>query len=120
MKVIIAGGRDITIQELVDETVAEFQATIGEITEVVCGGATGVDTLGKRWAESRRIPVKTFPAEWNKHGAAAGPIRNREMAKYADALILVWDGKSRGSASMKREAQRHLPGLKIICERVLP
>lgn len=67
----------------------------------------GVDTLGKEWARLHEIPVKFFYADWNTHGKAAGPIRNEEMASYADALILVWDGKSRGSGDMLQRAKAH-------------
>jgi hypothetical protein len=52
-----------------------------------------------------------IPARWDTEGKAAGPKRNKRMAEAADALILVWDGKSKGSASMKSEAQKR--GLKI-------
>lgn len=82
-----------------------------DITEVVCGMARGIDTCGMKWAEARNIPVKRFPADWKRHGKASGPIRNEEMARYADALILVWLGNSRGSADMKERAKNH--GLKI-------
>lgn len=46
-------------------------------------------------------------SDWKRDGKAAGPIRNRAMAEYADALILVWDGSSRGSGNMLGEARRH-------------
>ena len=73
------------------------------ISEVVCGMAKGADLLGKRWAESKRIPVKEFPADWNRYGRSAGPIRNAQMRDYADALIVfIWDG-SRGSANMLKQ-----------------
>lgn len=99
MKVIIAGSRTITDLAIVKKAVKDSGF---EITEVVCGQAKGVDTLGFQYAFDNNIPIKTFPADWETHGKAAGPIRNMQMAKYADALILVWDGKSRGSDNMKR------------------
>lgn len=49
------------------------------ITGVIEGCAPGADTLGGIWAASRGIPVEEFPADWNEHGSAAGPIRNREQ-----------------------------------------
>lgn len=100
MKVIIAGGRNIKDKELVLNSVIKANL---EIDEVVCGMAHGVDLLGKELADEREVPVEPFPADWIKHGKAAGPIRNKEMAEYADALILIWDGKSKGSANMKKE-----------------
>jgi hypothetical protein len=112
MKVIIAGGRDIKSEAVVLEAIMRAQVLDGfTITEVVSGGAKGVDRFGEQWALAVGLPVKWFHAEWEKHGTAAGPIRNRQMAEYAEALILVWDGKSRGSASMKREATKR--GLKV-------
>jgi glycerophosphoryl diester phosphodiesterase len=69
------------------------------ITEVVSGTASGVDILGERWARLRQIPVKRFPANWSL-GKRAGYLRNVEMACYAEAVIVVWDGVSRGSKHM--------------------
>lgn len=108
MKVIIAGGRDIHDRTHVE---AAIRKSGFEIDEVVEGGADGVDELGHVWAVENEIPCTHFHPDWDKHGRAAGPIRNAQMADYADALILVWDGESRGSASMKREAEKR--GLKI-------
>jgi hypothetical protein len=73
------------------------------IEQVVSGGASGVDTAGENFANIVDIEIERFPADWNTHGKAAGPIRNKQMAEYADALLLIWDGESRGSASMKNE-----------------
>ena len=103
MKVIIAGGRDITDECALNA--ALFKSPFN-VTEVVCGKAAGTDTLGSNWAIANTVPVKYFPANWNTYGRAAGPIRNKEMADYADALILIWDGKSRGSANMLKTMQQ--------------
>ncbi len=102
MKVIIAGGRNITDPSLLTAAVHDSEF---EITEIVEGGAKGVDDMAFNFASHRGVSCKTFPADWKKHGSKAVPIRNTEMAAYADALILIWDGKSRGSADMLRKAQ---------------
>lgn len=60
----------------------------------------GADALGEHWATAHGIPVERFPADWDKHGRAAGPIRNEAMAREGDALVVFWDGESRGSYSM--------------------
>lgn len=103
MKTIIAGSRAIKDYLIVEHAIKEsgFQ-----ITEVVCGDAPGVDRLGAKWADKHHIPVKHFPADWDKHGKAAGPIRNDQMAKYASALIAVWDGVSSGTEDMIEKAKK--------------
>ena len=102
MRVIIAGGRDVTDYSYVLDAVNESKF---DITTVVSGGASGVDSLGERYAKENKIKLEIFPADWNKHGKAAGPIRNREMANTADALIAIWDGISRGTKNMIETAQ---------------
>ncbi len=97
MKTIIAGSRDI---EDYAEVVKGIEGAGFLITEVVSGKARGVDSLGERWAIENFKPVKEFPANWEMHGKAAGPIRNREMANYAEALIAIFDGKSPGTKNM--------------------
>lgn len=103
VKVIIAGSRSIGSYEDVGRAIEKAPF---EITEVVSGGAQGVDQLGKFWAYQAGIPSKQFNAHWSEHGKAAGPIRNREMAAYADALIAIWDGKSRGTKNMIEEMEK--------------
>lgn len=103
MRTIIAGSRTITDPNVIEEAV---KASGFIITEVVCGGAAGVDTLGKDWAVLRGIPVKTFMADWETHGKAAGPIRNEEMAKYADQVICIFDVQAacKGTKNMSKKA----------------
>ena len=104
MKVIIAGGRTIIEPSHI---IYAIEQSCFSMTEVVCGEAAGVDTMGKRWAEWHGIPWASFPANWDRHGKGAGHIRNGEMAAYADALIAIWDGKSRGTANMIEQACAH-------------
>lgn len=103
MKTIIAGSRHITDYDVVLEAIKKSGF---HISEVVCGTAKGVDSLGERYGKLEDILVKRFPAKWNEHGNKAGILRNIQMAQYADALILVWDGKSKGSANMLKEAKK--------------
>lgn len=110
MKVIIAGSRGIKDMRVVKAAMDLAMADGIIPTEVVSGGAPGVDWLGEHWADERLIPIKRFPANWNKFGKAAGMKRNAQMAKYADALVAIWDGTSAGTRAMIRMAKEH--GLK--------
>ena len=103
MKTIIAGSRDITDYAIV--CTAGYYSGIG-ITEVVSGGVRGVDKLGEQYAKDYELRLKVFPADWNKYGNRAGPIRNEQMGDYADALIAVWDGKSHGTKHMIEYAKK--------------
>lgn len=116
MKTIIAGGRDITDYQIL---LAAVEASDLEcnITEVVSGCARGVDELGERWSLKTGRGIATlFPAEWRTQGPAAGPIRNRKMAEYADALIAIWDGKSKGTKNMIETATKL--GLTVYVHRI--
>lgn len=98
MKVIIAGSRSIKDYKFVQECIENSGF---KITEVVSGGADGVDTIGEDysvWILDKR--PKRFLANWKEFGRSAGYKRNLEMARYADALIAIWDGESRGTAHM--------------------
>lgn len=113
MRVIIAGSRTIHNYQYVEEAVKESNFNI---TEVVSGGARGVDKLGEHFARVHGLPCKQFIPDWSV-GPSAGPIRNEQMAKYADALILVWDGYSKGSANMLYNAKKWQ---KKVYEKVIP
>lgn len=104
MRVIIAGSRGITDPSLVWDAI-QSAPFFAQMTEVVHGGAKGVDQLASVLT-SVKWPEKVFQPDWNTHGRAAGPIRNRQMAEYADALVAVWDGVSRGTANMIAEMRK--------------
>lgn len=97
MKVIIAGSRNLNDYNVVARAAAESGM---QITEVVSGGARGVDRLGELWAKRNGLPVRRFPADWDRYGKSAGYRRNEEMGRYADALVACWDGVSRGTKHM--------------------
>lgn len=108
-RTIIAGTRTFgsgvdepVVVEYVDDVVDESGFDVGE---VVSGTARGADHAGELWAEANDVPVEEFPANWDEHGNAAGPIRNSEMAQYADQLIALWDGKSSGTRDMIEKAR---------------
>ena len=113
LRVIIAGGRDIHDYNLVKEAIAECQFPIAT---VVSGGAKGVDAMGEQYAEEMNLKLNIYPADWETHGRAAGPIRNRKMAENADALIAIWDGKSRGTKNMIETATKL--GLLVYVKRI--
>lgn len=126
MKLLIAGGRDFIPQprhwawldELREQYALKGDHGI-EIVEVVHGCQRGADTFGKEWADDRGIQTNPFPADWNRFGSRAGPIRNSEMANYLlteserghDVAVVLFPG-GRGTQSMWAEAVKR--GLKII------
>lgn len=115
MKLIIAGTRTFDNSALLKKEVEAFVGKLyGTQTTLVCGLAPGADMLGYRYAVGQGWQRKGFKADWEKHGPAAGPLRNRLMAKFATHCIVFWDGKSRGTASMIEEAKRARLVLKIV------
>jgi hypothetical protein len=104
MKTIIAGSRNANIPMARLMEIIELAGF--PITEVVSGHLGNIDLLGEQWARGVRIPITVFQAAWGTYGSSAGPRRNRQMADYADALIAIWDGKSRGTLNMIKEATK--------------
>jgi hypothetical protein len=100
MKVIIAGGRGFSDFQLMNSKCNEVLLESGEDIEIVSGTAKGADKMGEHYASIRGFGVKQFPANWGSHGKAAGYIRNKDMADYADMLIAFWDGESKGTQHM--------------------
>lgn len=113
-RVIIAGSRDFNDYALLKEQcehILQDKMRTHQVV-IVSGGAKGADQLGERFAAEHNLAVESHPADWQTHGRAAGPIRNREMALCSQALIAFWDGKSPGTDSMIRLARKE--GLDIV------
>jgi len=111
MRTIIAGSRTITDSDDLDYALTLHMYPV---TTVLCGMAKGADMLGLRYAQANNIPVERYPADWDKHGRSAGYIRNEEMAKNADACIVIWDGVSKGSQHMISLAKKYKLVLTIV------
>lgn len=102
MKLIVAGSRSIKDRELVCKWIRKLvgEGTFHPVVQILTGGAYGVDILAEQWAAVSGVKYKVFPADWDKHGKAAGPLRNSQMAQYGDALLAIWDGESKGTKDM--------------------
>jgi hypothetical protein len=113
VKTIIAGSRWIVGPTARLFLYTNIRDLPWEITEVVSGRARGIDTMGEQWARAHIVPIKPFIPDWYPNGPGgaldrrAGFKRNEEMATYADALLAVWDGTSRGTKDMIERAKRH-------------
>lgn len=104
MKVLVCGGRNFNDPML-------FGSWMGgvmnkhEVTQIIHGGAKGADFMAGKFAEWKGIPVRVFPADWKKHGKAAGPIRNKQMLEEGGPdLVLAFPG-GRGTQNMVEQAR---------------
>lgn len=100
MKLIVAGGRYYELDE-VDCYILGKLHELYHITEIVSGGCAGADNGGETWAGYQQVPVKQFIPDWVGSGKSAGPLRNKEMAEYADALICFPGGKGTDDMFLK-------------------
>lgn len=104
-RVIVAGGREVREIPNFYEVMDQFFDPENDI--LVNGGCpTGVDAMALSYAVQLGATHQVFHAEWEKHGAKAGPMRNRLMAENADVLVAFWDGYSTPTKSMIMEALR--------------
>jgi hypothetical protein len=121
MKLIIAGSRELDPRLVYVAIEFALRERIGEIEQVVSGGARGVDGVGEVWAHDRGIPVRRFDADWKQYGLSAGYRRNAEMGAYANEALIIWDGDSRGTANMMKVMEGlNKPFEKILMEPTQP
>lgn len=100
MKAIVCGGRNYSDQHRL------FSELDGEgISVVIHGCASGADMLAVLWAVQMGIPVVAFPADWDKHGRAAGPIRNKQMLDDGKPDIVIAFPGGRGTENMISQAE---------------
>ena len=90
MKIAIIGSRNLKIADL-GKYLPE------NTTEIVSGGAKGVDTDAREYAEKNKIPLREFLPDYRRYVRGAPLKRNMEIIEYADKVIAFWDGKSRGT-----------------------
>jgi len=90
MKVAIIGSRNLGGIEL-ENFLPE------NVTEIVSGGAKGVDTCARQYANANGIKLTEFLPDYKRYGRGAPLKRNLEIIAYADVVLAFWDGESRGT-----------------------
>ena len=105
--IIVAGSRNFSNYQLLKKKLDALLVNVKKTHKVniVSGRAKGADKLGEKYASENNLGLKLYPADWEMYGNKAGFVRNNNMAKTADALVVFWDGKSKGTHHMIKIAQ---------------
>ena len=114
-RVVIAGCRDYTNYEEAKVYIDFCLSNIRKVNDIIIisGCASGADAIGEQYAEENGFKVEKYPANWEKYGRSAGPIRNKQMAEITDYVICFWDGKSKGTKSMIEFAKKYNKTIKL-------
>lgn len=107
MKLAIIGSRGLNKVDL-DRYVSK------EIDEIVSGGAVGVDRCAAEYAKRRSLKLTEFLPQYERYGRAAPIVRNKEIVDYADKVIALWNGSSKGTLSVIKYAQKTGKACEII------
>ncbi len=109
MKIAVIGSRNVTV-----DNIGEY---LTNCDEIVSGGAVGVDTCAADYAKENGIMLTVFLPEYERYGRAAPIVRNKAIVDYADQILAFWDGRSKGTQSVIRYAEKTGKPCKIIlCE----
>ena len=111
MKVAIVGSRGLLVDDFDD-------LLPSGVTEIISGGARGIDRCAREYARRKGIPLREFLPDYARYGRGATHVRNREIVDAADCVVAVWDGQSRGTVSTMRYADRC--GKAVFCWVVCP
>ena len=118
IRIIVCGGRDYADRARVTEVLGSLHLSRG-INLIIHGGAghffdpepnrranrwVGADKMAGEWAREMGIPVTECPADWERHGKSAGPIRNRQMLAMVPDMVVAFPG-GKGTAHMTRIAR---------------
>lgn len=121
MKLILCGGRDYTDRAKVFEVLDYINLNRAKVSLVIHGAASGADSLGRKWAESRGVEDDAYPALWDwleapgavikrtkdgkPYNANAGPDRNAKMLAIGKPDAVVAFPGGRGTNDMIEKAR---------------
>ncbi len=107
MKVAIIGSRNLYIDNLEKYLPAD-------ISEIVSGGARGIDSCAKNYSLNTGIKLTEFLPDYVKYGKGAPLKRNLQIIEYADCVVAFWDGKSRGTKYVIEECKKRNKNIKVV------
>ena len=113
MRILVCGGRDYDKRHIVYGLLDALKEEHGDIT-IIHGGAKGADTLAQDWAWESGVPFVRYPADWEKHGKKAGPMRNRQMLIDGKPEYFVAFPGGKGTAHMVSLLKKAgIPGIEV-------
>ena len=107
MKTAIIGSRNLTVENL-EDFIPEGT------TEIVSGGAKGIDTCAAYFANRKGIPLIVFLPDYSRYKGGATFHRNEKIVKYADIVIAFWDGKSKGTEHVIRLCEKFNKKIRVV------
>ena len=110
MKIAVIGSRKLRI-----ENIGEYITS--DCHEIVSGGAAGIDSCAAEYAAEKNISLTEFLPIYEKYGRGAPIVRNRQIVDYADKVLAFWDGKSRGTLSVIKYAEKQGKPCRVIILR---
>lgn len=99
VKTAVVGSRSLKI-----DCISEYVPTGTD--EIVTGGARGIDSCAAEYAKERGLKLTVFLPDYKRYGRGAPIVRNREIVGYADCVVAIWDGSSRGTRSVIDECTK--------------
>lgn len=106
MKVAVVGSRNLTINNLGDYLPEDT-------TEIVSGGARGIDRCARAYAKTHNIKLTGFLPQYEIYGRAAPLKRNLQIIRYADMVLAFWDGKSHGTRFVIENCKKENVPIKV-------
>ena len=110
MKVAIIGSRNLTVSNF-----GEYLPD--NLTEIVTGGAKGIDACAENYAKQNGIKLTVFKPEYEKYGRGAPLKRNIQIIDYSDLVIAFWDGNSRGTKYVIDNCKKKNRKIKIFIKK---
>jgi UDP-N-acetylmuramoylalanine-D-glutamate ligase len=105
VRVLVCGGRDFNDVDLMYDILKEYNISV-----LITGHAKGADQMAEMWADEHRIENEIYPAQWDKYGRAAGPIRNKQMLDEGEPDLVIAFPGGKGTANMVNQAkERGIP-----------
>lgn len=105
MRVLVCGGRDFVDSSLLWGALDVLHRKVPlDTMTVIQGGAHGADQIAREWCKSRCVPYDNYPADWDKHGKAAGPLRNQKMIDAGKPDLVMAAPGGRGTEDMIKRA----------------
>lgn len=109
MKTAVVGSRNLTVDNLEDYLPKETR-------EIVSGGAKGIDTCAKEYAQKAGLAYTEFLPEYRIYGKGAPLRRNEKIVQYADFVLIFWDGKSRGTKFVIHLCEQNEKPMKVYAD----